>query len=135
MVNRKQVLLVDDDADFIEINKIALEKAGFAVKTAHSGKDGLEAAREGNVDAAVLDVIMATPDEGFELARALRKDEKTNRIPLLMLSSINKVSEQRGFVFRISDQDKDDMWLPIDRFVDKPVKPEKLVSLVKELVG
>jgi hypothetical protein len=43
------------------------------------------------------------------------------------------VSRQRGFPVDFSDADRDETWLPIDRFVDKPVPPEKLVALVRQL--
>jgi CheY-like chemotaxis protein len=82
---------------------------------------------------AVLDVMMTRPDEGFDLARTLRKDARTAGIPLLMLTSVNAANSERGLLFRLSDRDRDDMWLPVDRFVDKPVAPEKLLGLVREL--
>jgi CheY-like chemotaxis protein len=131
----KRVLLVDDDIDFITVNKMALEAAGYAVATAYNGKDGLRLALEGGFDAAVLDVIMTTPDEGFELARSLRKDPRTKKLPLIMLTSVNAVAESKGFVFRISDRDRDDMWLPVDKFVDKPIKADRLIALVRELTA
>jgi CheY-like chemotaxis protein len=95
----------------------------------------MEIATTTHVDVAVLDVMMTTPTEGFLLARALRQDERTKRIPLIMLTSLNTEHEAQGSSFRITDRDKDPLWLPVDRFVDKPVKPEDLVSLVRTLAG
>ncbi len=135
MVDCRRVLLVDDDIDFVAINRQALEAAGFEVVVAHDGKQGFELATEGSVAVAVLDVIMSTPDEGFELARRLRNNTRTAKIPLIMLTSVNAVNEAKGHVFRLGDQDRDDMWLPVDKFVDKPVKPAALVAMVTELVG
>jgi CheY-like chemotaxis protein len=131
----KTVLLVDDDVDFLEVNKMALEAAGYRVLLAHDGAEALKIAADTPVDAAVLDVIMNTADEGFHLARSLRKDVRTKAIPLLMLTSVNAVNEAKGFLFRLSDRDHDEMWLPIDRFVDKPIKPERLIETVRELTG
>ena len=68
----KRVLLVDDDVDFLEINRLTLEKAGFEVVTADNGDEGFRVATSTPVDVAVLDVMMDTPTEGFELARRLR---------------------------------------------------------------
>lgn len=129
----KTVLLVDDDPDFTEAYGLALEGAGFRVVVAHDGEEGFRKAWEGRPDVAVLDVMMRTPNEGFELARRLRREPATAGIPLLMLSSVNAVNAARGESFRFSDKDRDEHWLPIDRFVDKPVEADRLVGLVREL--
>jgi CheY-like chemotaxis protein len=132
---KKRVLLVDDDQDFLEINKAALEAAGYDVAVAHDGKEGLQIGTRSSFNIAVLDVIMATPNDGFELARAFRNDARTERMPLVMLSSINAVHEGKGALLRFGNRDRDEIWLPIDRFVDKPIKPEALVRLVAELAS
>jgi CheY-like chemotaxis protein len=129
----KTVLLIDDDVDFLEVNKTALEKAGFKVVVAHDSDEGFARAVEQPIGVAVLDVMMRTPDEGFQLARKLRGDARTKQIPLLMLTSVNAVHQAKGFPFHLSDADRDETWLPIDRFVDKPLAPTKLVALVKEI--
>lgn len=134
-MDAKTVLLVDDDIDLLDINRITLEGEGFNVLTAENGEQAMRIATATHVDVAVLDVMMTTPTEGFLLARALRQDERTKQIPLLMMTSINAEHEARGSSFRITDRDKDPLWLPVDRFVDKPVKPEDLVSLVRTLAG
>jgi CheY-like chemotaxis protein len=128
------VLLVDDDIDFIAANKAALEAASFTVLTAYNGTEGMQTALNHHVDVAVLDVMMETPEEGFELARQMRKDDKTKTIPLLMLTSVNEVNREAGYTFKFSDRDRDDMWLPVDKFLDKPVKPHDLVNAVQGLV-
>ncbi len=135
MDEKKTVLLVDDDYDLLDINRMALEHAGFAVLTADNGEEGFMVASQNAVDVAVLDVMMDTPTEGFTLARQLRQDARTKHIPLLMLTSINTENEMIGSFVRFTDRDRDQEWLPVDRFVDKPVKPEELVSMVRTLAG
>jgi CheY-like chemotaxis protein len=95
-MNKPTVLLVDDDIDFVFANRSALEAAGYQVIVAHNGNDGMRLARENQVDVAILDVMMDTPEEGFILARNLRKDEKTKNIPLVMLTSVNEVNRKAG---------------------------------------
>jgi CheY-like chemotaxis protein len=131
----KRVLLVDDDVDFIEINRLTLEHAGFEVVTASNGTDGFKVATSTAIDVAVLDVMMDTPTEGFVLARQLRQDDRTKHIPLLMLTSVNAENEAAGSFVRFTDRDRDNQWLPVDRFVDKPIVPEELVSIVRTLAG
>jgi CheY-like chemotaxis protein len=87
------------------------------------------------VSVAVLDVMMETPTEGFEHARAMRQNEKTKRIALLMLTAVNTHNEEIGSFVRFSDHDRDHTWLPVDRFLDKPVKPRDLASIVRTLSG
>jgi len=133
-MTKTTVLLVDDDVDFLQANQAVLEAAGFQVKIAHNSGEGLKIARENPIDVAVLDVMMDTPDEGFALAREMRKDDATKSIPLVMLTSVNEVNRQAGYTFRFSDSDKDEAWLPIDKFLDKPIKPQQLAEAIRSLV-
>ena len=133
-MNKPTVLLVDDDIDFVLANRTALEAAGYQVIVAHNSNDGMKLARENHVDVAVLDVMMDTPEEGFILARNLRKEEKTKDIPLLMLTSVNEVNRKAGYPYKFTDHDRDEMWLPIDKFLDKPIKPQQLAEAVRAFV-
>ena len=134
-MDAKTVLLVDDDVDLLDINRITLEAEGFNVLTAENGDEAMRLATTTPVDVAVLDVMMTTPTEGFLLARAMRQNDRTKQIPLLMLTSVNAEQEAQGSSLRFTDRDRDPQWLPVDRFVDKPVKPEDLVTMVRTLAG
>jgi CheY-like chemotaxis protein len=134
-MDRKSVLLVDDDVDLIDIYKAALENAGFEVSAAANSAEAMTIATAKRIDVAVLDVMMDTPTEGFVLARQMRQNEKTKRIPLLMLTSVNTQNEAIGSFVRFTDKDRDKDWLPVDRFKDKPIKGEDLVSIVRTLAG
>jgi CheY-like chemotaxis protein len=130
------VLLVDDDFDFLQAHKVALEaQEGFKVYTACNGNEGMKIAQANHIDVAVLDVIMDTLDAGFNLARQLRKDEKTKDIALILLTSVNKVNQDAEYSFTFSDQDLDDVWLPVDKFLDKPVKAELLIATIRSLAN
>ena len=129
------ILLVDDDVDFIASNKMALEKEGFNVLTAYNGKDAMKIVESTDIDAAVLDVMMDTPDEGMALARQLRKIPRMERIPLILLTSLNEVNREAGYKIRFSDMDRDEVWLPIDRYMDKPIKPKDLSAEIRRLLS
>jgi CheY-like chemotaxis protein len=131
---KNTVLLVDDDPDFLAANSVALEAAGYTVCTAANSADAMETARRLSPAIAVLDVMMDEPDEGFYLARQLKQDDRTRGIKLVLLSSVNEINRRRGLAFRFSDRDRDETWLPVDRVLEKPIKPRKLVAILKELL-
>jgi DNA-binding response OmpR family regulator len=134
-VNKYTVLLVDDDVDFVASNKMALEQDGFNVLTAHNRKEAMEIARSARIDTAILDVMMDTPDEGLVLARELRKNANTESIPLILLTSLNEVNRKAGYKIQFSDNDRDETWLPIDRYIDKPVKARDLTAEIRKLLN
>ena len=78
----EKVLLVDDEVDFVEINKAALESKGYEVIPAYTGKEGLEKALKEKPDIIILDVMMTTKTEGFDVARELRKRKEMQDISL-----------------------------------------------------
>lgn len=122
----KTILVVDDDIDLVEIIRVTLENQGFRVIDAQSGERGLEMARTNTPDLILLDVMMGTIDEGFQVAYQLRNDDATREIPILMLTA---VGDQTGFDF---DPAKDREFLPVDEFLEKPVSPRKLVDMVRK---
>ena len=119
-----KILLIDDDPDFIEINTVVLKKSGFEVISAYDGKQGFEKAKLEKPDLIILDVMMTDRTEGFYTARQLRSEEATKSTPLILLTAIHK--EEKAFHFA-----PDETWLPVDVFLDKPVKPERLLEEVK----
>ncbi|MFH1550756.1 MAG: response regulator [Planctomycetota bacterium] len=124
----KKVLIVDDDMDFIEANKAVLEEAGYNVTYALNGEDGLKVALNDKPNLIVLDVMMTTMGEGFDVARELRKNPDTKKIPLIMLTAINQKS---GFPWKY---DSDETWVPVDIFLEKPVKASDLLQNVRRLL-
>jgi DNA-binding response OmpR family regulator len=120
------ILIIDDDIDLVEIMRVTLENAGYRVIDAQSGEQGLATARQENPDLIVLDVMMGSIDEGFQVAYQLRGDAATKETPILMLTA---VTDQTGFSF---DPNKDMEFLPVDEFLAKPVSPRMLVDLVRK---
>lgn len=124
---KKTVLLVDDDADFVRMNKAVLEKHGYEVLEAYNDAECRLVLESVRPDIIVLDVMMTTATDGFHLAQALRKDKKTGNIPILMVTSVN---ESVPYKF-----EPDSDWLPVDQFIEKPVKPEALLEAVNKRLG
>ena len=127
MMNKKKLLVVDDDSDFVEVNKLILEKNGYEVTAAYNGQECLDKIRAKKPDLIILDVMMTRKDEGFEVSRDLRNSEQTKNIPILMITSINDVVP---FKF-----EPDETWLPVDDFLEKPVGPEQLLDKVSKMLA
>jgi len=122
----EHVLIIDDDPDIREALEIVLGAAGYRVTGCATGPAGLEAARTDRPDIVLLDIMLASPVEGFYLARDLKEDEATASIPIIMISAIGRtlgadyVQEMGGV--RVS----------AEAFLDKPLKIETVLRVVRE---
>jgi EAL domain-containing protein (putative c-di-GMP-specific phosphodiesterase class I)/CheY-like chemotaxis protein len=84
MENKKKILLIDDEADFLELFRFALENANYSVLTASSPEEGLEKARL-NPDLILLDINMPRMN-GHEVCKRLKEDTAVMHIPVVMLT-------------------------------------------------
>ena len=125
---RKKILLVDDEVDFVEINKVALENKGYQVVVACDGKEALKMAKKEKPDVVILDVMMTTKTEGFDVSRELRKQKEFQGIPIIMLTAIR---ERMDVKWKIQP---DKEWLPVTEFMEKPISPEKLIEKIEEML-
>jgi DNA-binding response OmpR family regulator len=123
-----RILLVDDDTDLVARNRAALEADGHAVATAATTAEGLAAARRDPPDVVVLEAMLDGATAGFDLARTLAHDFPA--LPLIMLSRVDEVISDR----ELATQDRDDGWMPVARFMEKPVAPDVLVYEVDHLL-
>jgi CheY-like chemotaxis protein len=114
-----RVVVIEDHADTADLMHEILCNAGHEVRVAHSGKDGIAAARALAADVVLCDVGL--PDiDGYEVARRLRADAATAKARLVALTGYDGDDEQRkahdaGF----------------DRHVVKPIDPSQLESLLE----
>ncbi len=128
-MNKKiKILLVDNDVDFIDLNKAVLSENGYEVVTAFSGQQGLEKVRAELPDLIVLDLMMEKHDSGFTFAKKIKGDPLFRKIPILMLSS---AAEATGVEF---SQSLDGFWMKTDNYLKKPVTPDQLLIEIKKLL-
>ena len=124
MEKKAKILMVDDDADFVESTKTILESKPYEVIVASNGDEGLRMAREEKPDLILLDVIMPVRD-GFTAAEQLKKDPELHKIPILMLTVFaekgleTSIPVSRGFDMETED------------YIEKPVSPEELLARVE----
>ena len=125
MKRKAKILIVDDDADFVESTRIILESKPYDVIVAVNGDEGLRKAEEEKPDLILLDVIMPVKD-GFTAAEQLKKDPKLAKIPVLMLTSFSTMGSgteiPRGKGFSLEAED----------YIEKPVSPENLLATVEK---
>jgi len=122
----KRILLVDDDRDFVESNQAVLESEGYQVITAFNGAEGLQKAKAERPDLMIVDVMMATQTEGFELSRQLHQTPELKGAPIILVTGIRRVMNL-PFSF-----EPDATELPVDSVLEKPVPPSKLLDEVKK---
>ena len=126
---RHKILIIDDDIDLVEAMRLTLENAGYEVVDAQDGKKGLEKIAEEKPDLILLDVMMETQDEGFHIAYQIRNNPQMRDLPIIILTA---VGQETGFSF---DKDKDEDFLPVNEFLEKPVNPDFLLGKVRTTLG
>jgi len=124
-----KVLIIDDDPDITEAMRVVLENRGYTVNNAEDSQSGMVKVKSDRPDLIVLDVMMGSSQEGFVMARELKSQDETKAIPILMLTA---VKDKTGIDFK--SEAGDDAWLPVEEFLDKPVRPDVLLKKVEELL-
>jgi len=126
---KANILIVDDDPDFSALMKTVLQ-GGYTVDTAPGRAEGMEKLKASRPDLLILDVMMASWSDGFEMARELRKNPEFKEMPIIMLTG---VEQRTGIGFKSTAGDPE--WLPVDVFLDKPVEPQVLLAEVDNLLS
>lgn len=122
-----QVLIVDDDPDFVEIISIVLKKEGYDVASAANGDEALAKMRESRPDLLLLDVMMSTVLDGVNVSFEMSEDPTLKGIPIVMISSIPDSPH--------ADEFPTDEYVPISAWITKPAQPEELLKTVRRLTG
>ncbi|HPD47721.1 MAG TPA: response regulator [Anaerohalosphaeraceae bacterium] len=129
-MSTKKILIVDDDPDITEAMTVVLESKGYEVASAANSTAAMKQVEASRPDLIILDVMMDTQSEGFVFSRQIKNDNKTKDIPILMITG---VKDKVGIDFK--DAAGDESWLPVEEYLDKPVKPDVLLAKVASLLG
>jgi len=129
-MRQAKILIIDDDPDITEALRVILENRGYVVLNALDSSEGMNRLREARPDLIILDVMMRTSQEGFELSRELKHSVQYKDIPILMLTA---VGQKTGVDFKSAAGDES--WLPVEGFLDKPIKPDVLLEKIADLLG
>jgi DNA-binding response OmpR family regulator len=132
MASKGKILLVDDDPDIRDSLRIILEGNGYMVQTASNGREALAALETEVPDLMLLDIMMATDTEGFDLAFELKNQPRFENMPIIILTSfLGKVREEGPDQFQhiLGEQ-----W-PAKWLFEKPVDTKKLLAKIQGILG
>ena len=118
----KHILVVDDEADLLELVSYNLKKEGFTVDTASDGENAMSKVKKSKYDLIILD-LMLPGIQGIELCRTLRAGMKTSGIPIIMLTAR---SEEVDKILGLE--------MGADDYMTKPFSPRELAARVKAVL-
>ena len=121
--SRRHLVLVDDDDAARRMMRRVLERRGYAVVDASDGRSGLELVRRELPDGVLLDLRMPGELSGIDVARELRADEATAKIPIIVVSASTHL-DARTLVEQVG----------CDAFVEKPVDFDELDRVLAEFI-
>lgn len=126
--NKKTVLIVDDDADYLTQMEIQVKRLGFNVITADSQKAGEDIINREKVDLAILDLMMENKDSGFILCYKMK--QKNPSMPVIIASA---VTAETGLSFGVETA-ADRSWIKADTFIEKGIRPDQLEREINKLL-
>ncbi|HPJ28918.1 MAG TPA: response regulator [Candidatus Sabulitectum sp.] len=126
MADKRQVLIVDDDPDFLEQMDMMFQAGGYATRTAPGRKQAEEILQGFTPEIAVIDLMMENDDDGFILAYRLKR-----KFPECAVLMVTNVTGETGLEFpRIDDSAG---WISADAVFSKPVRFEQLKEQLRKM--
>jgi two-component system phosphate regulon response regulator PhoB len=119
---QEHILVVDDEADILELVRYNLAKAGYKVTCVASGEDAIRTARSKLPDLVLLDLMLPGVD-GLEVCSTLKRDHKTTNIPVVMLTARG---DEADVVAGLE--------LGADDYITKPFSPRVMLARVKAVL-
>lgn len=119
---KKQILVIEDEEDILEVIKYNLSREGYAVTTSNNGLEGLEKAKKGAFDLVILDLMLPGLD-GIEVCRRMKMNPVTALIPVVMVTA---KTEEADVVLGLG--------IGADDYIRKPFSPKELVARVKAVL-
>lgn len=125
---KKNILIVDDDIDYLNQLELQVKGMGYDVKTANGEKEAEEAMDRGKPDLAIIDLMMENKDSGFILSYKMKK-----RYPSLPIIIASAVSSETGLNFGL-ETEADKKWIHADKFLEKGIRKDQLEREISKLL-
>ena len=132
----KKILIVDDDKDVILFLSTVLQDKGYETVHALNGSRGLEIAKSESPILILLDLMMPRKS-GISLLADLKGDEELKKIPVIMITGVSGETgiELESFFPKSEEKGLEKVHPQPDGFLEKPVDPEELVTLIEGFLG
>ena len=130
---KSKIMIIDDDPDFRDAITPILESALYEVITAGNPKEGKQKILAEKPDLILLDIMMDSLFDGFSLCHAIKGSPEFQAVkdtPIIFVSAVKEMTGSR-FQFKSEEQG---MYGP-DDYIDKPVKPDDLLSRIGKLLN
>lgn len=125
--DKKKVLIIDDDYDFVRSLRLILEGNDYEVQTSNTAKGGIRMAMTMYPDLIVMDAMLPDKD-GFTVSRELKTNSQTYNIPILVVTTLSEQFSKPDFAHTLANTHK------VDEFITKPIKPEDLLEKIQQYV-
>ncbi|MBW6498551.1 MAG: response regulator [Bacteroidales bacterium] len=125
---KKTILIVDDDFDYLFQMKSAIQDMGFEVIQAETQKEAESIIERTRPDLAILDLMMESHDTGFILCHKIKN--KYPEVPIIIASA---VTAETGMIFDVNTQEDQD-WIKADLFLDKGIRLDQLHKEINKLL-
>ncbi len=129
----KEVLIVDDDVDFVETIEIVLKSNGYKTRTAYDGEEALKKVMEKSPDIILLDIMMKTKGDGIWVSEKIKSDGSLKEIPVIMITAVNQDADMVKFHFE-ENVGKDSEYIPVNAFMEKPIEISELLTEIDRLI-
>lgn len=123
-----KILVVDDDVDVLDSRKIVLEHNNYEVLTATNIQVADEILNKEKIDLIILDVMMENDSDGFNFAQQVKTNERFSKIPIILATAVN---QRTKFKF---DIEQDGVFMPVEKFMEKPIDPDDLIVTIRGLL-
>ncbi|MBS3769298.1 MAG: response regulator [Bacteroidales bacterium] len=128
MDTKKQILVADDDVDYLFQIKLHLQNMGYEVVTVESQKEAEQILENTKPDLAIYDLMMETEDSGFVLS--YKTKQKYPDVPVIIATA---VGSETGISFGLSTEDEK-KWIKADLYLEKDIRKEQLEKEIKKLL-
>ena len=131
MAKGANILIIEDDRDLVNSMRVIFESVDYKVRTAYNGKEGFDQIEKKKPDLIILDVMMATDTEGFDLAFKLRNHADYKSIPIIMVTGFTQRMAELGpekFQHILGED-----W-PVTKIFEKPIDPDELLAATQAIL-
>lgn len=121
-MKNKKIMIVDDEAQLVDLIKLRLEKEGYQVGAAYDGEEALHMIRQENPDLIILDLMLPKMD-GYMICSLFKRDKRFAHVPIILFTARSQEED-----IQLGEK------VGADAYITKPYEPQALLDKIKELL-